>query len=325
VSETLEDRTVDVEGLTVRVRVERIIDPMNRDGGLRADRATISAPHAGCGELELEAAAGSYFFALGRQDAITGHAAFDDRYIVKTNHEEAMRYWFGADEAASVLTTYDPRALDPYAMAVDPHEVRLTASWHQVDPAEPSPVTGVEEAVLAVAHLARRGARLAAHWRERLAPLGLVEADAIWRADDGYALTVERGRTRVRVDFPWRLSPLRNRGLRTRLRVPWSDAGEAVIWPRAWSWRSLPRLARGRTLELPGPWRAEVHDAQALAALPELSAGLSALAVDWLIAGDGHLAIGWERIVDEPARLAAAIGQLARWSEHVAPRTGPYR
>ena len=339
----LDDHWREVDGTLVHVVIDRSLDFSNRKSGIIIERVTISAGHAGCGTLELEAAAGSYFFALGRQDALTGHPAFDDRYIVKTSDEEAMRFWFGEHELDAVLASYDARSLDPYALTFEADTVRLVASWwheHLRDGAEldrdfavgvapaartQSKITRLDEAVAAVAFLAGRGARLAAEWRARLEPLGPTEAGAVWRTDDRYALTVERGRTTVRLDFPWQLHPLRRRGLRTRLTVPWPDPGAAVIWPRSWSWRARPRLARGVDLDLRPPWHGEARDAAALVALPGLPAALTAIGVDWLLVGDGSLAIGWDRIVADRDRLAAAIAQLARWVEHVAPATGPYR
>lgn len=365
-SVVLDDRHVVHDGIEVHVRVDRG-ELVLKGGTYLTDRAAVCAPHAGCGDLDLHVAAGSYFFPVGRQDARTGHASFDDRYIVKANDLDALRYWFGALEAEAMLATYDPHALDPFALHVSSSHVRLTAStdrsvsaasarapggldfsigaalldhrradaitdgiavrWGAV----PCLVTGIDRAVAAAATLAGRGARLAAGWRELLAPLGVVEAGAVWRTDEAYAVVLERGRTRVRVDFPWRLAPLRRRGLRTRLRVPWPDHGAAVVTrrPRAapwwWSWRSRPRLAGGRRLALSSPWQGVAREAPALAALPRLGPALDALGVDWLLAGEGTLAVGWERIVDERESLDAAATQLERWSEHVARATGPYR
>ncbi len=339
------DRTELVAGVDVRLVMIREL--MVVDGAASTvDRARVSAAHAGCGELEVEAQAGSYFFALGRQDAMTGHAGLDDRYIVKTNDEDALRYWLGDVEGDAVMTTYDPHALDPFALTVSPTEIVLEATFqprdslHQpvrpaglsareilADPRASGPhgVTRVDEAVTAVATLAGRGARLAARWRALLEPVGVVEAGPAWRTDDGYGLTLERGRHRIRVDFPWKLHPLRRRGLRTRVATAWPDAGVAVVWPRTWSWRSRPRLARGLELALPPPWYGEARDVAALTSLADLPSSLTAIGCDWLLVADGQLAVGWERIVEDRDRLAAATALLARWAERVAPTAGPYR
>lgn len=341
--ERLDERDVEHDGVRVRAVVERVRDPFNRDGGMMVECATVHAAHD-WGPLAVEAAAGSYFFAFGRQDALVGHPGFDDRYIVKTSDEVALRYWFGLDEAEAVLATYDPHALHPYALTIEPGQIRLVASWHYPTwpPPEripvrgigaaitgewttPSLVTRLDEAIAAVAHLAGRGRRLATGWRDRLASLGLVEAQESFATDERYALTLERGRTRIRLDFPWQVPALRSHGLRTRLTIPWPDPGAAVLWPRTWSWRARPRIDRGRDLRLPAPWHGEAHDAEALLSLPQREELLTALGIEWLIVGDGRLAVGWERIVDDPERLGAVVTQLARWAEWVAPTRGPYR
>jgi hypothetical protein len=341
------DRTDDVDGVQVHVVVTRSLEYVDRQPLLR-DEAIVRAAHAGCGGLEVEAAAGSYFFTLGRQDATTGHTAFDDRYIVKASDEVALRYWLGADEADTLLSTYDPHAANPFRLKVDARELRLSAScqignWTapegvaadehlgRVEPGEhpwltaPIQISRLDEAVRAVGVLAGRGARLAASWRDLLTPLGAIESDPIWRADGQYRLSIERGRRPVQVDFPWHLSPLRRDGLRTRLSIAWPDDSNAVIWPRTWSRWSRPTLDRARDLDLPAPWHGIGRAAEPLLGLPQLPAALTAAGVDWLLAGEGRLAIGWERIVDEREPLAAAIALLTRWAEHRAQATGPYR
>ena len=341
---TLADHLVVVDGVEVRVVVERALVIVNKTRSLE-DHATITAAHVGCGDLTIEAAAGSYFFALGRQDATTGHARFDERYIVKTDDEAALRYWFGEAEADAFLATYDPHELEPYTLTVTPTEVcARMAKAYTPDDSIPAPgphglgrvlsgpwltlpmaVTRVDEAVRAVATIAGRGARLAASWRERLAPLGLVESGEAWRTDERYALVVARGRARIRIDFPWRLAPLPGTGLRTRLAIDWPDDGVAVIWPQAWGRRQRPQLADARELALPGPWAGAGRGADALLGLPDLAGALTAAGVDWLVAGDRALAIGWDGIVDDTARLTAALALLARWADHLAAPISPYR
>ncbi|HVV84925.1 MAG TPA: hypothetical protein VHE35_17795 [Kofleriaceae bacterium] len=334
----LEDREVERDGVTVRVTITRELTRVDRNGTL-IDHAEVRARER-WGPLELEAEAGSYFFALGRQDALVGHAGFDDRYIVKASDEDALRYWFGPTEADAVLMTYDANALHPYALTVDGEGIRLVGRWPHGEWNETSAfavnlaagalilpvlVTRLDEAIAAVATLAGRGRRLAGAWRERLRALGPVEGSDAWATDEAHGFTVERGRTRIRVDFPWQLSPLRRRGLRTRLAIAWPDAGAAAIWPRAWTWRAYPRIDHGQDLKLPAPWHGKGHATEVLAALPDLPAALAAAGIEWLTVGGGRLAVGWERIVDERDRLAAAAAQLERWSEQVAATRGPYR
>ena len=59
--------------------------------------------------------------------------------------------------------------------------------------------------------------------------------------------------------------------------------------------------------------------------LQDVGGALAAVGVDWLLVGDGLLAIGWERIEDDAAKLASALGLLARWAEQAAAANGPYR
>ena len=59
--------------------------------------------------------------------------------------------------------------------------------------------------------------------------------------------------------------------------------------------------------------------------LRDVGSALAAAGVDWLLVGDGLLAIGWERIEEDAAKLAGAVGLLARWAEQAAATSGPYR
>lgn len=341
--EPVSERLVDVDGVPVRVRTERRTSELT-EGRQWNDTVTILAGSPGCGELTIDVIAGARWMGFGKNRVVTGVAAFDDQYVVTTSDERIAPWWFGAAEAAAMAATYDPVALIPFQLRLAPGVVQLAAggitelalpvSWRDRDSpkyqhyvahgAPPLAVTHVDEAIHAAGFIAGRNLRMGARWRDLLAPHGLVAAGAAWRTDDQYALVVERGRAKIVVDFPWRLSALSTTGLRTRLAVRWPVDGAAAIWPRAWSRRQRPRLDGNRSLDLATPWHG-VARGPVLDGLPDLGAAMVAVGVDWLLAGDGLLAIGWERIVEEPARLAGGLGLLARWAEHAAAANGPYR
>lgn len=326
------------DGIRVRVRVER---RSSRAGGhlYLDDRAIVIARHRGCGDLSALVRVGSYYVALGRQDERVGHAAFDDRYLVKTRQLAALRYWLSEVEADAMLASYDPTSRVPWELRVTPDELRLERRERQVAERDVewsralikygdlSPwarlITDTDRAVRTVAILARRGERLAAAWRDRLMPFGLTATEPVWSTDDRYGATLAHGRARIRVDFPWRMAPLRAAGLRTRLTIEWPHQGTAAVWPTSWRRRERPRIPGSDAHAVAG-WRAVAVDTDVLATLPALGAALTEAGVDWLVATPRRLALGWERIVEDSARLAAACALLRGWSEAAAP-SGPYR
>lgn len=341
--EPVSERLVDVDGVPVRVRVERQRVAVT-EGEQWTDGVNVVASSPGCGELTIDVVAGARWMGFGKNRVVTGVAAFDDQYVVTTSDERIAPWWFGPAEAKAMAATYDPTALMPFALRLAPGLIQLVAggitelalpiSWRDRDSpryqhylahgAPPMAVTHIDEAIRAAGFIAGRNLRLAARWRELLAPHGLVAAGPAWRTDDQYALVVERGRSKIIVDFPWRVAALSTTGLRTRLAVRWPVDGAAAIWPRAWSRRQRPRIDGNRSLDLAAPWHGVARGA-VLDGLRDVGSALAAAGVDWLLVGDGLLAIGWERIEDDAARLAGAVGLLARWAEQAAATNGPYR
>lgn len=341
--EPVSERLVEVDGVPVRVRIERQRVAIT-EGERWADGVNVVASTPGCGELTIDVVAGARWMGFGKNRVVTGVTAFDDQYVVTTSDERVAPWWFGPAEAKAMAATYDPTGMMPFALHLAPGAIRLVAggiseialpiSWRDRDApqnqhylahgAPPLAVTHVDEAIHAAGFIAGRNLRLAARWRDLLAPHGLVAAGPAWRTDDQYALVVERGRSKIVVDFPWRVAALATTGLRTRLAVRWPRDGVAAIWPRAWSRRQRPRVDGNRSLDLAAPWHGVARGA-ALDGLPDLGAALVAVGVEWLVVDGGLLAIGWERIEDDAPRLAGALGLLARWAEHAAATNGPYR
>jgi|JI10StandDraft_1071094.scaffolds.fasta_scaffold15785_6 hypothetical protein len=341
--EPVTERLVEVDGVPVRVRTERQRLAIT-EGEQWTDVVTILAGSPACGELTIDVVAGARWMGFGKNRIVTGVTAFDDHYVVTTSDERIAAWWFGPAEAEALAATYDPTALTPFALRLAPGVITLVAggvttimlpiSWQDRDAPQhqhylahgspPLAATHIDEAIHAAGFIAGRNLRLAARWRDLLAPHGLIAAGPAWRTDDQYALVVERGRTKLVIDFPWRLAALASTGLRTRLAVRWPVAGAAAIWPRTWSRRQRPRVDGDRALHLAAPWHGVARGA-ALDGLSDIGGALAAVGVDWLLVGDGLLAIGWEDVEEDPARLARALGLLARWAEQTAAASGPYR
>ena len=338
----LEDAAVVLGGVEVHVRVERSAS-LHKNQLHLDDRAVVTTLHRGCGGMTAQIRAGSYFVALGRQDEPVGHAAFDDRYLVKTRQLAALRYWLGAVEADAMLASYDPTSLVPWELKVTPHELRLerveraifdrtglaaVVSLASMDLSSdltlrPRLVNDTDRAVRTAAILAHRGERLATAWRERLTPLGLTDAEPVWSTDERYGATLACGRARIRVDFPWSMPPLPAGRLRTRLAIEWPHDGTAAVWPTSWRRRDRPEIDDDEPREVAG-WSAAAAGTDVLATLPDLGAALTAAGVEWLVATPRRLAIGWEQIVDDPERLTAACALLRRWVETTSVAS-PYR
>lgn len=288
------------------------------------DRADVTAEQQGCGELELTATPGTYFFRLGRQDELLGHRAFDDRFIVKTNDAGAARFWIDRVAADAMLATFDPLSLAPFALSLEPGTIRCFARTNPAridDRPERPTVNRLDDAINAVGVLANRGERLADEWRGRLTPLGLIAAGSRWRADDAYSVELERGRSHVRIDFPWQLPAIRRRGLRTRARIARTGDVIAALWRD-----DLPRTERP-TIDADDRaarrgWHARATSADAT--LPDLDRTLEHARPDWVLVDHESIAIGWESIVENVDQLGAAMAALARWAE-VDTSIGPFR
>lgn len=289
--------------------------------------ATVTSALPGCARLTAWIAPGSYFVALGRQDERLGHAAFDDRYIVKTRDTALLRFWLGDDELDAVLATYAPTAAEPFTLGIERGEVTLTsASSFHTPPQSPE---RLDEALHAAAWLAGRPRRLATQWRDRLAPLGDVTAGTSFSVDGDFALRVA-DRVPVEVTFPDALPLVRRRGLRTQLRAS-RDAAAAQPIGAMWQPRlpaadrpprSKVRIARLTAGGLDGydhptPWLA--------AALAPVERALTRAAPDAITIDDTSVALRWERIVDDLDVLRAGVAVVQALASVAAPGAGPYR
>ena len=340
-SEVLRDDLVVKDRREVRVRIV--------NGGLTGyGRVMVSVAAAvpGCGPLHVRAVEGSYVVALGRQDALTGHSPFDDRYIVKTNDVDLMRFWLGPPELDAILTTYDRRSNTSFALELDAGAAVLTAeftehrnAWESLMLSQTGllaneAMVGVErldEATTAAAWIGNRGERLVTAWRERAIALGGGAVGDVWTGTDAFSLAVPRGRHPIRIDFPYAVAWSSRQSVRTRVWCPRSEPGAAVA---ALSQPDLPRAQWPRLAKLDGheisigslggpmavtdrPPPVDALDARAIAA-----------DIDWIVIDETSIAAGWESIVEKPAQLSAGIEIVALLADWLAPAqgaAGPYR
>lgn len=326
----LGEATVEHDGALVTWRSTRTVRLIRHDL-IVTDTTVVLATQVGQGAWRLTARPGAYFFALGRQNLSLGHAAFDDRYILKSNDPVAARFWLDDVALDAMLATYDPNAVHPFELELSGQRIVLRAhhdhgvgSFDQVDRTAPSRVTRVDEAIAATAAIANRGRRLGAAWAERLHRLGAVDDGGRWRTDDSYGVNVARGSARVHVDFPWRVSSLRRAGLRTRLTIEWPAGPPAALW-RSSARRASRPTTTGPSLSPGSGWRGRGQGVDAIAAMPGALATLAALTTDWMIIGDRRLAIGWERIIDDEHILDRALTALAALAGGAAADAAPYR
>ncbi len=324
----------------VEVEVEVARDVSRQDGRDRVvDVARVAAAHGGIGPARFQIVTEDHALRLAQRPR-TGHAAFDDACRVEATDEDALRYWLGADEAAAILTL--PEAYGAaWSLAVEPWhvELRLRAGAELkalglierlrgvARPADSLPplISELDAAVQCIGMLAGRSERLAASWRARLGPLGLISAPPVWRPDPTYVAMLGHGRSRATLDFPWLAAPLPAERLRTRLAIEWPRDGTAVACPASWPRGTRPRIDGLSEREVDG-W-VTLAD-RAGTELLRLDCDLPALTdaqVDWLIVGEHQLAIGWERIVEDVDRLQAALALLARWNDRARRGDGPFR
>jgi hypothetical protein len=305
-----------------------LFSPLPGQGRMQFRRgAVVRAPWRGHRRLTASLLAGHYFFKLGRQDERLGHAAFDDRYIVKTNAPDELRYWLGSDECEAVLATYDPAAAMPFVLELTNDEVTFTG-FSNVE-SRPTRPARLDRAAEAAAFLSARPRRLAEAWRTRLAPLGDVTAGAAFSVDGDFAIRIERGPLVAEVTFPDELPAVRRRGLRTMLTVrrrePSTQLG--ALWRRGLRAADRPPRCKTRTpaLELdrfdgvdgPTPWLA--------AALAPARPALERAAPDAVWIEPTAAALRWERIVDDVDALGAGLDVLDALTRGAAATDGPYR
>ena len=144
-------------------------------------------------------------------------------------------------------------------------------------------------------------------------------------------------RTRLRTQLPQELNVALVRKRRDLVRNPVADA-EVVVRP-APAVGVMPAdfirvAAEPEPITLPvtrlehalaigglAGYGATEHE---LAGLTTLARRVDELAVDWVIAAHGELAIGWERITEDVDLLARACAALDEWAE-AAVVEGPYR
>jgi hypothetical protein len=306
-----------------------LFSPLPGQGRMQFRRgAVVRAPWRGHRRLTASLLAGHYFFKLGRQDERLGHAAFDDRYIVKTNAPDELRYWLGSDECEAVLATYDPAAAMPFVLELTNDEVTFTG-FSNVE-SRPTRPARLDRAAEAAAFLSARPRRLAEAWRTRLAPLGDVTAGAAFSVDGDFAIRIERGPLVAEVTFPDELPAVRRRGLRTMLTVrrrePSTQLG--ALWA-SWPARGRPPAAlqdpnagaragsvrRRRRPDALAGGRARPGAAGARARAPPDAVWIEPTAA----------ALRWERIVDDVDALGAGLDVLDALTRGAAATDGPYR
>jgi hypothetical protein len=314
------------DGYEVRVRIVENVDRESDWNGTIATTVTAAVP--GCGPLHLRATAGSYVIALGRQDAATGHARFDDRYIVKTNDVELMRFWLDDAQLEAMLATYHPAADPAFSLELDDARVTLTAARGY--PSGLHSIIRVDEAINAAACIGTRAERLAVQWRERATALGGTVVGSAWTGDDAFSLAVPRGRHPIRIDFPYAVAWAARQSVRTRVWCPRREPGPPVA---ALAQPDLPRASTPRLAKLDGEgFSIGTCGGKAATDRPPSVEAIDARAIDadidWIVIDETSIAAGWEKIVEQPAELTAGIDLVAALADWLAPAhapDGPYR
>lgn len=149
--------------------------------------------------------------ALGIQDIVVGDAAFDDRFIIKSDSESLARLWLDARTRAAML-------------GADDYEFRLTDDLATAHYFGFDTVPAVlESAMRATAGLTARGRRIAGELQALATTLGgrLQIVDGEWRPDGQTAIEVDVRGTKCVVS--WDLLG-RRRELVTRIVSPGAGA-----------------------------------------------------------------------------------------------------
>lgn len=234
----IEARTLVYDGVAVSVELSRT-EEIFRNGA--ADVMTAAATHVGpCFGLEGSVVPGSYMFGFGRQDLLVGHAAFDDRFIVKCKSVALAQLWFTDEVCEALLGTYDPTDDNPLGLFFDESSVtvrnrtepqHLTLSrdlgvavnamvtFMPSFAQKPATHRKTDAAVRACAMFVNRSKQLALQWQKQLEPVGDVNAPISFTTDERGTFVIQRGHTSAHLDFPWRVAGTKD-ALRCRVRFP---------------------------------------------------------------------------------------------------------
>lgn len=297
-----------------------------------------------CGDLELRATPGWYYFGLGRQDIKVGHKEFDDRYIIKSDDADAARWWLNATLCEALLGTYEPTALNPFRFALRQGRVTLRACAQENGRTlNHAPVPRSETALVAMKAVVQRNVEIADDMARRAAQIGGKARGSVWHADERFQLLFHVAGCDVTIDFPWQVAGHARGGLRTRIRMSIVASADFAIWRKSETWEMPPRSKRVKPQEATfdklalgdvedeaneefrtkdGPWRMFAY-ASSLP-LPTLPAIAEKFGFDWAYVSGSTLALGWERLELEPTLWLVAMRELASLVA-VQRSAGPYR
>jgi len=201
------------------------------------------------------------------------------------------------------------------ALLAAPERYSLARGELTVAPFAAIGLDGFERTVRAAVRLVSRPHRLAAAWRDVLAPIAPADVPDAWLAD-GVEITVHAA-TELRLDTPWRADAPDGDKLRTRLRAERLRVGDDVA-----IWRSRLDDA-DRPAPAPTTRFGDRHDAHGpVEQLAPLAARITAASPDVLAASAGHVVLWWRGLIQDPRRLAAATELVSALA--ISP-TGPYR
>lgn len=312
------DETEVIDGVPVTTRVVA-----NDPTAAVRWQTTVRAPARGAVPA-VRARPGYHFLLAGlRRDDELGDPVVDDRYIIHADDPPWTRWWLGPVERAALLATYAPEAVAPFTLVVADAHVELTAgdlpSRHVLDAARQ-----------AAAWLATRADRAADTWRGHAAALGARVRGDVWGPGGDFALVAERGAALITIDTVTRTDldagPAR---LRTRVHAPRRAAHRAALaaWAPDLARRHRPRDAGlGAAVAAAGLDGRTDDAAWAAPRLAACSAPLVRARPDAVAVTAVAATLWWEGVVDDPARLAAAVDAVACLAvELAAPGAGPYR
>ena len=286
----IEERTLICDGVAVSVEFSRTEDSFANGA---ADVMTAAARHVGpCFGLKGSVVPGTYMFGFGRQDLLVGHAAFDDRFIVKCRSIALAQLWFTDEVCEALLGTYDPNADNPLGIFFDEYGVTVR-NRTAPQPLTPSRALGVavaamfepmpsfaekpavhqktDAAVRACAVFINRSKQLALQWQKHLEPVGDVKAPMSFTTDDRGTFVIQRGHTFAHLDFPWRVEGTKD-ALRCRARFAKNSATQQLDSAHP---RDGAALRNDRSID------------------PKLRNIITAADCDWSLVDDNAIEVGW--------------------------------
>ncbi len=236
-------------------------------------------------------------------------------FAVTTTDRELTRLWIDDPAREALLAA--------------PERYTLAGGAVTVAPFAAIGLDGFERTVRAAAHLVTRPQRLAASWRQTLAPIVAADVSDDW-GETGLSIVI-RGAAELRIDTPWVPHAGESKRLRTRIRARrFGGRDRWALWRHSLDDADQPARADGDVpVTLPGllgdryaAWMSS--GPPLIQRLGPIAPRIAHAAPDVMACEGDRITLWWRGLILDPRRLAPALGLVGAIANDGA-QLGPYR